>query len=369
MKIFYIANARIPTEKAHSIQIMEMCNAFTSHGEVELIVPRRFNQIKKDPFEYYGLDKKFKITRLPCIDLIPLNLGNLSFWIQTFSFLLVARIYLFFKRWDVLYTREKFVGLFFKNYIFEAHSLPARINLVHKKLWARARKIVVLTNILKSKLCDVGISAEKIFVSPDGVDVEKFYIDETKKECRRKLNLPQGKKIALYAGHLFDWKGTDVLLESAQYLDDDYLVVFVGGTEGDLKKYELKLAHCGFKNRIRIIGRKPHRLIPFFLKAADVLILPHRRGSDEFFASPLKLFEYMASKKPIIASDTPSLREILDEGCAILVQPDDPEVLAGAIRRALSNSELCEKIARKAFEKVKNYSWRNRAEKIINFIE
>ena len=74
MKIAYIQNVRIPTERAHGIQIMKMCEALARLGhDVELIVPRRSNLLKENPFNYYGIRKTFKIRKLPCLDLIPLN--------------------------------------------------------------------------------------------------------------------------------------------------------------------------------------------------------------------------------------------------------------------------------------------------------
>ena len=72
-KLVYIANARIPTEKAHGIQIMKMCEAFSAQVvDVELVLPRRLNRIKENPFDYYGVKKNFKITKLPTIDFITL---------------------------------------------------------------------------------------------------------------------------------------------------------------------------------------------------------------------------------------------------------------------------------------------------------
>ncbi|MCH7883412.1 hypothetical protein IIA95_03290, partial [Patescibacteria group bacterium] len=70
MKLIYIANARIPTEKAHGIQIMKTCEAFADNGaEIELVVPWRFNPIKNDPFEYYDVKRVFKIVKIPSLDL------------------------------------------------------------------------------------------------------------------------------------------------------------------------------------------------------------------------------------------------------------------------------------------------------------
>ena len=90
VRLFYIQNIRIPTEKAHGIQIMKMCQAFGLHHDVEvtLIAPKRFNKIKKDPFDYYGVTKSFKLRKLPCLDLVPLDkyIGRLGLWITSVSF-------------------------------------------------------------------------------------------------------------------------------------------------------------------------------------------------------------------------------------------------------------------------------------------
>ena len=93
MKLFYIANARIPTEKAHGLQIMKMCEAFARSGlEVELIIPNRKNPIKKDTFDFYDIERKFKIKKIfslnpPSIKglgIITLHSQNISFALNVF---------------------------------------------------------------------------------------------------------------------------------------------------------------------------------------------------------------------------------------------------------------------------------------------
>ncbi len=99
MKIIYIANTRLPTEMAHGLQIMKMCEAFVKKGiELELVVPMRFRISKlgrKDSFDYYRVKKIFKIKKIFCFDLTPLNrfLGPISFLIQALSFSFFASIY------------------------------------------------------------------------------------------------------------------------------------------------------------------------------------------------------------------------------------------------------------------------------------
>jgi glycosyltransferase involved in cell wall biosynthesis len=86
------------------------------------------------------------------------------------------------------------------------------------------------------------------------------------------------------------------------------------------------------------------------------------------YASPLKLFGYMASGVPIIASDLPAIREVLDESTATFCEPDNPESLARAIEFVLANPAEAQTKARKALELVKDYSWTERARKILEFI-
>ena len=106
------------------------------------------------------------------------------------------------------------------------------------------------------------------------------------------------------------------------------------------------------------------------MKAADALVLPNKKEEkiSELYTSPLKLFEYMASGRPIIASDLPSLREVLDENSAVFFESGDSSQLAESIKNILNNENLGRSISSRAFEKVKNHTWENRAKKILDFV-
>ena len=372
-KIIYIANVRMPTEKAHGIQIMKMCEAFANQGlEVELIMPWRFNKIKQCPFEYYGIKCNFKIKRMPSLDLIFLNIPKIGFWIQSLTFSISVFFYLLFfakggsasggKKADVIYSRDSFIlfwlSFFKKNLVYEMHILS-------KYLFWRKKfsKIVVITQKIEEFLIKKGINKNKILVASDGVDLERFNINILKEEARKKLNLPQDKKIVLYTGHLYEWKGVQILTDVAKFLDRDTLVVFVGGTKKDEKKFKEKNKNL---DSILILGHKPYSDIPYYLKSADVLILPNlsKEKVSKYWTSPMKMFEYMASKKPIVASGLPCLREILNEENAILVKPDNPKALAKGIKNALNNDN----VSQKAFEDVQKYTWDKRVKKILKFI-
>ncbi len=370
MKITYVDNSRMPTERAHGVHISQMCQFFADlkDVEVELVLPKRFNQIKQDLFEYYGVRSNFKVKKLPCLDLVS-PLGHLGSFICKLTYSVFLLPYLLFNQTDVIYTRNKFflwLVLLGRPVVFEAHTYP-------KKYWLysfylkRAKGIVVITKKLKQQFVEQGIGESKVLVAPDGVDLKRFDISQSKEECRRKLNLPMDKKIVAYTGHLYKWKGVDTLLESAKLLPD-VLFVFVGGIKEDIEKFQSKAN--GLEN-VLVLGQKPYKEMPFYLKAADVLALPNS-GNQEIsrdWTSPLKMFEYMASKRPIVASGLPSIKEILNQSNAVLVEPDKAEAIVLAIENLLKNPNLSATIAEQAFNNVQQYSWYKRAESILFFVK
>lgn len=379
MKIVYVTNQRMPTDKAHGIQIAKMCEAFASLGaNVELIAPFRISDIKDGFFDYYSVKKSFRFIKVLSPDFyLPGILDKVAFVIKNFISALVLAIYALCLKADIVYSRDEPV-IFFLSFIvnprklvFEAHKFPHSRLFFYKRFKKKNLKIVAISHGLESKFIELGFSANNILVAPDGVDIEQFDIGETKEEYRKKLDLPQNKKLILYTGHLFDWKGVDTLLSADKYLEDGCLIVIVGGTDVDLRKYQLRLNNNQFKNRIKMLGHKSHKLIPLFLKAADILVLPNsgKEAVSHSFTSPLKLFEYMASKRPIVASDLLSIREILDENSAVLIKPDDSLALADGIKMVLGDNILSDKISQNAFEKVQRYSWTNRARDILSVIK
>jgi glycosyltransferase involved in cell wall biosynthesis len=383
MKILYIANIRIPTEMAHGLQIMKMCEAFVKQGaELELIVPMRFgiSEIaKKDPFEYYKVDRIFKIKKIFCFDLTPLNkyLGPISFLIQALSFAFFASIYVLFQftrrrggQADVIYSRDRFslmpLVLFRKNIVIEIHQMHRSL---FKFILHKVKKIIVITNSLKSALIKKGINENKIIVASDGIDLKDFDISETKEECRKKLGLPQNKKLILYAGHLYKWKGVETLALASKFLNEDILIVIVGGIKWYLSDFKKFIKKNNLKN-VLVLGHKDYSQIPFYLKSADCVVLTGTNNSEtsKQYTSPMKMFEYIASKNPIVASDLPSFKEVLNDENSILVGSDNPEAMAIGINKAINDLALSKQISEQAYKDVQQYTWDNRAKKILEFI-
>ncbi len=375
-KLIYIANARIPTEKAHGIQIMNMCAAFVTNGvEVELVLPDRLNEIKKDPFDYYGLKPSFKITKLPAIDLIKFDLPIL-FFLETLSFGVSLFFYLLLKKDDcVLYTRGEMI-LVLRPFLakwptfWETHIRPENFK-PYQKIIDKIKGLVVVTEYYKKVLVEeLSAPEQKVLFAPDGVDLERFDISITKEEARKRLKLPLDKKIILYTGSFLSWKGTDIFLEISGFLPNDVLLVLVaGGEKEDIERFKKSINNLSITNFL-ILEHRPHEEIPYYLKAADVLILTGTQKSEIslHYTSPLKLFEYMASQRPILATDISSFGEVLNENNSFFYKPDRAEDFIQQLNFIFNNSQLAEMKAKQAFKDVQNFTWQKRAGKILDFI-
>lgn len=378
MKLVYIANNRLPTEKAHGIQIAKMCEAFLNNNiDIELIYPLRRNRIKDGFFSYYNIKKhknnyNLKLTKLWSLDLVGI-VPVLGFWIQSISFAKMVIFYLFLKKHSgVIYSRDQFSSFvlsFFKrfNVVFELHTLPYSVRFYHRVLYKNIYKFVVISNGLKAGLVELGVDSGNILVAPDGVDIGEFNIDDKKIKIRKKLNLPIDKKIILYSGHLYKWKGAEILLDVAGNFKD-ILFVLIGGTKEDVEKFRKKSEVAKLKN-ILIIGHRPQKEIPFYLKSADLLILPNsgKERISSHYTSPLKMFEYMASGVPIIASDLPSIREILNNDNAIFFKADNRIDLSDKIKKYINDQRFLNKISERSLSDSGQYTWALRAKKIIDF--
>lgn len=375
MKLLYFANVRLPTEKAHGIQIMKTCEALASGDtDVRLIVPRRVNSIRKDPFQYYDVNRNFEIVRLPTIDLLFLPFfKKLWFLIESVTFAKFSFVYALSHAKSILYTRDVWIAFFLtflkRPLFYEIHDLPEHPSWIHRRAWAKSSGIIVISNGLREDLIRSGISEEKILIARDAVQLEKFQIKESKEECRRRLNLPLDKKIILYTGHLYKWKGVGILIQAVKNIDTNFFLYIVGGTEEDISK--LKSEHSKLKNII-FVGHQTHTKIPCWLRAADVVVIP-TSGKEKIgsrYTSPIKLFEYMASGTPIIASDIPSTKEVVLEKEVSYFKSDDPEDLVRTIEHLFNNyDEVCRETEQLALHRVKEHTWNKRAEDIIKFIE
>jgi glycosyltransferase involved in cell wall biosynthesis len=145
-----------------------------------------------------------------------------------------------------------------------------------------------------------------------------------------------------------------------------YEFYFVGGNPKSVLEYKAKFT----SPNLHFLGYRPHKEIPIWQKSADCLVIPNTAKEDisKYYTSPMKLFEYMASGVPIVASSIPSIMEIVSEKEVTFFEPDNKESLKDKIVRVLQDIEGMRELTTNARNKVQNYTWEKRAKKIIKFI-
>ena len=381
MKIVYIANIRIPTEKAHGWQICKMCEEFSGQGaQVELWVPGRENDIKTDAFSFYFLKRNFKIKKIKCFDFYKYYkyLGKFSFYLHN-TWFLFKLLWQKVEGEAIIYTRDLEIAWLFNlrrhKVIFEAHSFSEKNRKLFFFLAKKIKKIIVITEKLKRFFLSHDILSENIMISPDGVDLDIFDLDISKEDARKKTNLPRNKIILGYTGSfktMGEDKGIAIILDSLKILSKkskDLLFVAIGGSEVDINYYTKRAKDKGIDDLVLFLKRVDIKKLAIFQKSFDILLMPFPYSKHyAFYMSPLKMFEYMASKRPIITSNLPSIKEILNENNCVFFQSDNQKDLAEKIIFLLANKNLADKISEQAYREVKDYTWKKRAEKIINFI-
>lgn len=362
MNIAYLSSARVPDDWAHVLQILKTCDALARAGvTVELVVPYRIGTRKEDPYAFANVGRTFRITRLPCIDLSRTSENPFLYHLRTFSFLFFARLYLAVLPHDLVYTRELLAPTRPERTVFEVHAATKNVLSAVSKL-SRARSVVAISNGIREDLVRAGVPEHNVVVAPDAIDLDEFAKPESRSEARKRLGIREDAKVALYIGMLGSWKGTDTLAEAARLLAPEVKVVVIGGEEHELPEWRKRYPEVSF------LGFRPYAELADNQQAADVLVLPNT-GKDPVSArhtSPLKLFSYMASGIPMVVSDLPSLREVVDEKSAFIVEPDDAAALAAGIRAALADPAEAARRSSAAQSLVAHHTWDARARRILN---
>jgi len=388
MRILYLTTARIPGPRAHSIQIVRVCEALARLGcNVHLLAARRTEWSQKrwssTSFgDFYGFKQSFSIIRIPTVDLMPIRrerirVERLLFLITCLSyFIFTLPLALFFsiltpKEKKIMYIREPLLlNLFVVSKLL--HRLPILYE-VHHPLTIKKHKeayanflnnvdiFITISHELKEEIASLGIPNSKIYVAHSAVDIKQF--DDVKESCeelRRRLNIPLNSYVALFVGHLYAEKKVEYLIDAVGLIEkrlSNFMLYVVG--LGNLKKLRGYAKKRGVKG-VDFIGGVPPVKVKEYMKAADVLLL------RSVGYSPVTLFEYMAAKKPIVALITPSVSEVIKDGYNGLLYDDTTELVNAVIRLA-EEPKLAAKLASNAYDEVRSkYTHEMRGKILIN---
>ncbi|RLI52158.1 MAG: hypothetical protein DRP09_18460, partial [Candidatus Thorarchaeota archaeon] len=205
---------------------------------------------------------------------------------------------------------------------------------------------------------------DNIFIVPHGINLKLFAQNTHKsRDIIDKLNL-QDKKVIMYVGTISELHGSMVLIKAIRIINKKAKnTVFVIVGEGNLKpKIKQYIKRYQLDNVI-LEGKVPQQEVPKYYALADILVIPHVRRIDSELDFPTKLLEYLASGKPVVASNLKAIADVVGDN-AILVEPDNPQALAEGILQLLNNEKLAEKMGEEGKRLVRNYPWEESARKL-----
>ncbi len=206
----------------------------------------------------------------------------------------------------------------------------------------------------KNECKETGLVIEdKACVIPNAIDNKLFYRRD-KKSCRNKLGIPENAFVTIFVGQFTDRKGTLRLDAALKQLNDDEIHAFFIGRGPEDPIYE----------RIISKGPKPHDMLPEYLSAADVFVLP---TLNEGCCNAV--IEALACGLPIISSDRPFNYDVLDESDSLLIDPESVEAIAAAIKKIKDDEQLRTRLSKGALAKADGLTLKQRVEKILTFVE
>jgi glycosyltransferase involved in cell wall biosynthesis len=389
VRILYLADIRFPLERANGIQTMETCHALAARGHaVTLLVRPDTRQPPQDPFAFY---------EVPALDALRIEralvAGPQTSRRAAYVAIAVARG-TGQTRQDLIFTRDLGLASVLLRLprrlrapiVYEAHGIaaetaaalptllsdgaaasPAKLQRLagrEARVWQRADGYVTITAGLADALRQRFGSRDALAIVPDGTRIDDADAAES---VPRDPRGPEPPFIVGYAGHLYPWQGVDLVIDVISRLPDTRGLI-VGGHEAepDLARLKALATRLGSADRIMFTGMLAPRDARRRLQDVDVLVLPNPASAiSNRFTSPLKLFDYMASKRPIVASNLPSIREILhDKETALLVDAGNADAIAAGIRTLQADRALGARLATRAFDEVKMYTWSERARRL-----
>lgn len=370
MKIACITTSSIPSSTANSIQVMKVCQALAQvGGAVSLWAPGR----ERIPWEtlaaHYGITTPFEVEWVPTLrafrryDLTVRGLRRARAWGA-----------------DIIYTWliQAAVVALYQGFpaVLELHDRPTgRLGPQIFKLFLRhpgRKRLLVITSALQQALekeYHHTFAPEEIRVAPNAADLERYAHLPAAAAARYQLGLPEGLT-AVYSGHFYAGRGIDLLYELARRIPECNFM-WVGGRKEDVDAWRARLQAAGMTN-VLLTGFVENQRLPLYQAAGDFLLMPYERtiagssgGNSVEICSPMKMFEYMAAGRTILASDLPVLHEVLNGENAVFCPPEDPAAWETALRALLDDPARREHLRARALADIQRYTWRARAEKAL----
>lgn len=368
MRIALVEPGSLPAQTANSIQRMKMAQALAAAGHtVRVFAPGTDPHVSWADFAaHYGLQHQFELEWVSNAPVL-----------RRYDFAVKAHARALAWQADLLYSRSPqaatWAALRGMPAIFELHDVPMGQMgpfLLRRFVQAPgARRLVANTQFLATKLAaDYSLPNRDGFllVAPNGVDLERYVDLPGAPVARAQLGLADGFTVG-YTGHLYPGRGVELLLQLAGELPEMNFLL-VGGRPADVEAARQQAAPLP---NVILTGFVPNAQLPLYQSAADVLVMPYGRqvagssgGDIAPYLNPMKMFEYLAAGRPIVSSDLPILREILDEHNSVIIS-GDASTWVSTLRQLAADPDRRELLAAAARRTAEQHTWQRRAERLL----
>lgn len=354
---------------------MKVCQAFRRLGhEVMLWLPGPDPDVTWEQLaEHYGLQTSFEIRWLTGMDML-----------RRYDFGIRAVIKAMDWSADIMYAwplqSACLASTLNQSTLFEVHDRPRgnfgpllfRLMLLGRGL----RRILPISDALDAWLegrYRVSLTRCDSLVIRSGVDLEGYRDLPDPSQARQQLGLSEALTVG-YTGHLYPGRGIDLLFELAKR-NRDTQFLWAGGTESSVESWKRKLESDNVTNVV-LTGFISQEELPLYQAACEILVMPYEKtitvssgAHTEKFASPMKVFEYMASGRAILSSDLPVLREVLHEGIAAFALPEDLESWDRQLKDLMADPKLRSDFAKASRAEAGKYSWEARAGRALRGLD
>lgn len=367
MKIVYLSSSTFFDKSANSVHVAKMSSAFAKIGYKTTLYTFQHHQSNRNTYKEYAINEDVTLAfyQFPKLRSILFKLIVELYEAVKIHFSFDKSTFFFGRHLMLLYFMK---AVFNRNVVCEIHALTnSRLGTWGTGfILSRLDGIVVISNALKNDLIEFyNLPQNKFVVLPDAAnhgELDDSYMKENSRFC------------VGYVGGFYPGRGIELIVKLANHLPNvDFIMI--GAEKKNQDDSNLKSVN----NNLKVIVYQEHSKLNDYYKEFDIVLAPYGRkisvhgnaGDTSRWASPLKIFEYMAHKKCMLVSDIPVFREVLhDQINCLLCKADDFEDWVDKITLVQKDDILRLKLANKAHaDFLDNYTWDKRAAKLINFIE
>ncbi len=239
--------------------------------------------------------------------------------------------------------------------------LPWLARRLERFAWRSATRVLAVTGVLKTTIAAAGVPAARIEVVPNGIDPAAY--------AALPMRPAEPDPVVLgFVGFVRDWHGLDRVLTAMAADTTRRLRLVIVGAGPALPALRQQAETSGLTDRVTFTGLAEHAAIPGLVAGFDIALQPRVVA----YASPLKLFEYMAAGKAIVAPDQPNIREVLADGeTALLFDPARDDAMWQAIHRLSDDAALRLRLGAAARQEIaqRDYTWTGNARRVVQWAE